>query len=118
MVLMMLFRNIKYFTGVARIAFDDQLMGKAGFASIMACSVVMVHFTMNAWFFQCCVRNVLSEPILESTVSIQKILRSNGGGYTFSMSGVWLSMACADDIRRSLCQLSCSAVIAADLKIL
>ena len=79
------------------------LMGPIGFTLTMACSMAILYFTILAWLFQCCVRNVILVPILESIVSIQQILRSVGGGRTVLMSCFQRSAACGDDIRRSLC---------------
>ena len=79
------------------------LMGPVRFAPNMACSVVMVYFTMTEWLFQFGVGNFILAPILESLMSIQKILRLDGGGCTVSMSWFCRLMACSDNIRRSLC---------------
>ena len=78
-------------------------MAPVGFVLTMACSVAMVYFTMAEWLFQCCVRNVLSVPILESPVSIQHMSQSDGDGYMLSVSGYWRLTACGENIRRSLC---------------
>ena len=80
--------------------------------------MAMVYFTMVAWLFQYCAGKFLLALILESPVSIQNILRSDGGGYTFSISRFWPSTSCSDDIRRSLCRSSYSEVIRDDLEVL
>ena len=97
-------------------------IGPVGFTLTMACIMAMLYFTMSAWLFQCCVKNVLSATILESTVSIQQISLSGGGGYTLfiSISG-WstaAAAACSDKNRRSLCQSLCSSVNRANLGVL
>ena len=92
-------------------------MGSVGFTPTMACSVAMVYFAILACFLQYCVGNLLPAPILESPALIHRILRSNGGGYMLSMSGFQRSTVCGDNIRRSLCQSSCSAVITDDLEV-
>ena len=64
------------------------------------------------------VGNVLSAPILDSTMLIQQVLRSDGGGCTVLLSSSRQLAVCGYDIRHSLCSLSCSEVITFDLEVL
>ena len=94
------------------------LIGPVGFAPTMACSMEMVCFTMIEWLIQCGAGEVLLAPIFYSPVSINRISRSDGGKFTSLMSYFQQSMACGDDIRRSLWLSWCLAVITDDLKVI
>ena len=49
---------------------------------------------------------------------IQRVFWSDGGGFTALLSCSWRLVACGDDSGRSLCRLSCLAVITADIEVL
>ena len=65
-----------------------------------------------------CVGNVLLASILETPVSILQLSWLDGGGCTAYLSWSRWPETCGDDSGRSLCQLSCSALIMDDLKVL